>query len=100
MGHCQFKASASHDITSGSVGMRPPQTSLLLITRPGVYIKPYLGYSARLVTFSKWASTPRFIAACRASASTFLQLSQPGPNTLMSTMLFSPFHRDEFSRRV
>jgi hypothetical protein len=48
----QFSASASHDITSGSVGMRPPQTNLLLMTRPGVYISPYFGYSARSVIFS------------------------------------------------
>jgi len=54
---------------SALVGMRPLETTLPLITSPGVRRIGYLMISAMLVTFSNVASTSSSIAASFARAS-------------------------------
>src|SRR3990172_2322267 len=81
-GSCS-SALAIHVVTSAALGIRPALTNFSLITRPGVASRPYWANSARSVTFSIWVSTLNIATACRAACSTFLQLSQPGPRTLI-----------------
>src|SRR5512143_511567 len=72
-----------------SAGTRPADTTLSLMTMPGVCWIPYRMISFMSVTNSTCASIASCATACFASSSTLWQFAHPDPRTLIESMLTS-----------
>src|SRR5450756_1579320 len=68
-------------------GIRPAETRVPSITRPGVLMTPRRAISRMSVTWVISASTPAMVAASLALAARRWQLGQPEPSTSMVRML-------------
>jgi len=83
-------ASFNQPAISVSLGTRPEDTTMSLMTSPGVARIGHFIISPMSVTFSISASICSSSTALRAFASSLLQFAQPEPNTFMLIIVTSP----------